>query len=111
MWLAQEHVNIGNENDKEIIRASAKGTHGALYDVVKLHGEEFTETNVATTFHELAKVGNQKGDDEKAAIQKDPTFHTLIGAAASKRFFILLILGILLHCMRAKGNMVEFQGS
>ncbi|KAK9792761.1 hypothetical protein WJX73_009565 [Symbiochloris irregularis] len=74
----QEHVNIGNENDKEIIRASAKGTHEALYDVVKLHGEEFTETNVATTFNQLAKIAEQKGDDGKAAIQKDPTFHTLI---------------------------------
>ena len=72
-------MNISNENDKEIIRATQAGTSEALFDVVQLHGEDFTEVNVATVFNELAKVAANKSAEEKDSIHNHNTFQNLIG--------------------------------
>ena len=73
-------MNISNEIDKELIRAADAATSEDLFEVVKVHGEDFTEPNVATAFSELAKVGSKAGAQEKASIHEDPTFQILIGA-------------------------------
>ena len=72
-------MNISNEHDKEIIRSTESGNSKSVFEVVQLHGEDFSEVNVATAFHELAKIGSNKGADEKKAIQDNPTFQSMIG--------------------------------
>ena len=46
--------------------------------VIESHGEDFDELNVATAFHELAKVA--KGDKDREELHSNETFLKLVGA-------------------------------
>ena len=74
----QEHVNIGNEIDKEIMRAHDKGTPKAIYDVVDNFGEEFGQTNTCTSLKYLGEMVQKKPElkDEVLAAKE---FKTLLG--------------------------------
>lgn len=65
-----------------MIRATQNGKPSDILEVVKLHGEDFTEVNVATTFHELSKLAAGFSEADKKELQQDPTFQNLIGKHA-----------------------------
>jgi len=51
--------------------------------VIESHGEDFDEMNVATAFHELAKVGKGKSDKELEEMHVHDTFQSLVGVLLS----------------------------
>ena len=99
----QEHVNIGNEIDKELLRAHDLGEPRHLYEVMEHHGEEFNQVciggaescshcaaatalrsaclqiNVCTCLRHLADLVAQKSD-LKDEVMRNEKFHTLLGA-------------------------------
>ncbi len=47
--------------------------------VIEAHGEDFDEMNVATCFHELAKVAKGKSKEELEEMHLHETFQNLVG--------------------------------
>lgn len=47
--------------------------------MIEAHGEDFDEMNVATCFHELAKLSKDKSDKELEEMHVHETFQTLVG--------------------------------
>ena len=47
--------------------------------VIEAHGEDFDEMNVATCFHELAKVAKGKSREELEEMHVHETFQNLVG--------------------------------
>ncbi len=54
-----------------------------LSQVIEAHGEDFDEMNVATAFHELAKVAGKKSKEEMEGTHVHETFQTLVGMFAT----------------------------
>ncbi|KAK9805665.1 hypothetical protein WJX72_010802 [[Myrmecia] bisecta] len=83
-----EHVHLGNEVDKELLRAAESGVDQLFYQV-ESHGDTFTELNVATTYEQLAKLAEGMSEEEKKQkIHDNKSFQTLVDMtiAGSSRF-------------------------
>lgn len=92
-----EHVHIENEIEKELQRAGDRGGIRALLQVIESHGEDFDEMNVATAFHELAKVGKGKSDKELEEMHVHDTFQSLVDMVilGRRRFNARLLTNII----------------
>ena len=54
--------------------------------VIEAHGEDFDEMNVATCFHELAKVAKGKSKEELEEMHLHETFQNLVGELCRAHF-------------------------
>ena len=63
--------------------------HCDMVQVIDAHGEDFDEMNVATCFHELAKIAKGKSQEELEEMHVHETFQTLVGVSC--RFTISLV--------------------
>lgn len=92
-----EHVNIENEIEKELQRAGDRGGIKSLLQVIESHGEDFDEMNVATAFHELAKVAKGKDDKELEEMHVHDTFQSLVDMVVlgRRRFNARLLTNII----------------
>ena len=73
-----------------------------LVKVIEAHGEDFDEMNVATAFHEIAKVAKGNSKEELEEMHLHETFQNLVGRLSIKLLpsFIIIphSLCIFLQC-------------